>query len=263
MTWSLALGSPSRSLAKQTLIKDLLVSTPPMADPWPRLHISVPHTDTQSSVLGSTVVITLHFTIISCSPVVILLTDQCHVSTITHLPADFFTVPMSCRSAIAMVDKPQEQRRLLTLDIPLHLLGQLSDLPDVLDDVLHGRKVMYIMEPLLELFWCTGPAHAQSEKQYNFKEKVWKTTMQYTFNHSILLTWIYMHCLFKILRKNGWFSISTNPASRSVCSLFHMFCKLPFSGPVLISPAVSRHDTLRTGHLRNNLIAIKLTLDWI
>ena len=94
MTWSLALGSPSRSLAKQTLIKDLLVSTPPMADPWPRLHISVPHTDTQSSVLGSTVVITLHFTIISCSPVVILLTDQCHVSTITHL------------------------RRLLTLDIP-------------------------------------------------------------------------------------------------------------------------------------------------
>ena len=108
MTWSLALGSPSRSLAKQTLIKDLLVSTPPMADPWPRLHISVPHTDTQSSVLGSTVVITLHFTIISCSPVVILLTDQCHVSTITHLPADFFTVPMSCRSAIAMVDKPQE-----------------------------------------------------------------------------------------------------------------------------------------------------------
>tara|TARA_Y100001956_G_scaffold840_1_gene1051 strand:+ start:614 stop:1102 length:489 start_codon:yes stop_codon:yes gene_type:complete len=162
-----------------------------------------------------------------------------------------------------MVDKPQEQRRLLTLDIPLHLLGQLSDLPDVLDDVLHGRKVMYIMEPLLELLWCTGPAHAQSEKQYNFKEKVWKTTMQYTFNHSILLTWIYMHCLFKILRKNGWFSISTNPASRSVCSLFHMFCKLPFSGPVLISPAVSRHDTLRTGHLRNNLIAIKLTLDWI
>ena len=220
MTWSLALGSPSRSLVKQTLIKDLLVSTPLMADPWPRLHISVPHTDTQSSVLGSTVVITLHFTIISCSPVVILLTDQCHVSTITHLPADFFTVPMSCRSAIAMVDKPQEQRRLLTLDIPLHLLGQLSDLPDVLDDVLHGRKVMYIMEPLLELLWCTGPAHAQSEKQYNFKEKVWKTTMQYTFNHSILLTWIYMHCLFKILRKNGWFSISTNPASRSVCSLF-------------------------------------------
>ena len=102
MTWSLALGSPSRSLAKQTLIKDLLVSTPPMADPWPRLHISVPHTDTQSSVLGSTVVITLHFTIISCSPVVILLTDQCHVSTITHLPADFFTVPMSCRSAIPL-----------------------------------------------------------------------------------------------------------------------------------------------------------------
>ena len=128
---------------------------------------------------------------------------------------------------------------------------------------MDGRKVMYIMEPLLELLWCTGPAHAQSEKQYNFKEKVWKTTMQYTFNHSILLTWIYMHCLFKILRKNGWFSISTNPASRSVCSLFHMFCKLPFSGPVLISPAVSRHDTLRTGHLRNNLIAIKLTLDWI
>merc|ERR1712026_538042 len=122
------------------------------------LHISVPHTDTQSSVLGSTVVITIHFTVISCSPVVILLTDQCHVSTITHLPADFFTVPMSCRSAIAMVDKPQEQRRLLTLDIPLHLLGQLSDLPDVLDDVLHGWKVMYIMEPLLELLWCTGPA---------------------------------------------------------------------------------------------------------
>ena len=59
MTWSLALGSPSRSLAKQTLIKDLLVSTPPMADPWPRLHISVPHTDTQSSVLGSTVVTSL------------------------------------------------------------------------------------------------------------------------------------------------------------------------------------------------------------
>ena len=102
MTWSLALGSPSRSLAKQTLIKDLLVSTPPMADPWPRLHISVPHTDTQFSVLGSTVVITLHFTIISCSPVVILLTDQCHVSTITHLSTNFSTVPMFCRSAIAL-----------------------------------------------------------------------------------------------------------------------------------------------------------------
>ena len=93
MTWSLALGSPSRSLAKQTLIKDLLVSTPPMADPWPRLHISVPHTDTQSSVLGSTVVITLHFTIISCSPVVILLTDQCHVSTITHYYSLLLTCP--------------------------------------------------------------------------------------------------------------------------------------------------------------------------
>merc|ERR1711884_430333 len=170
MTWSLALGSPSRSLAKQTLI---LICWSPL-HPW-----QIPGPASISASLTQTP---------SCSPVVILLTDQSHVSTITHLPADFFTVPMSCRSAIAMVDKPQEQRRLLTLDIPLHLLGQLSDLPDVLDDVLHGRKVMYIMEPLLELLWCTGPAHAQSEKQYNFKEKVWKTTMQYTFNHSILLT---------------------------------------------------------------------------
>merc|ERR1711884_894761 len=34
MTWSLDLGSPSRSLAKQTLIKDLLVSTPPSPVSW-------------------------------------------------------------------------------------------------------------------------------------------------------------------------------------------------------------------------------------
>ena len=153
---------------------------------------------------------------------------------------------MFSRSA-TLVDKPQEQRRLLALDIPLRLLGQLSELPNVLDDVLHGQMV--IMELLLELLWCTIPAHAQSEKQYNIKEKVCKTTMQYTFNHSISLTWIYMHCLFKILRKNRWASVGTHLAFRSVGSLFRNFWKLPFSGPVLISPAVSRHDTLRTGHL--------------
>ena len=83
MTWSLALGSPSRSLAKQTLIKDLFVSTPPSVQPV--AHPSHGQMDTQSSVLGSTVVNTLHFTVISCSPVVILLTDQCHVSTITSI----------------------------------------------------------------------------------------------------------------------------------------------------------------------------------
>ena len=105
------------------------------------------------------------------------------------------------------------------------------------------------MELLLELLWCTIPAHAQSEKQYNIKEKVCKTTMQYTFNHSISLTWIYMHCLFKILRKNRWASVGTHLAFRSVGSVFRIFWKLPFSVPVLISPAVSRHDTLRTGHL--------------
>ena len=66
---------------------------------------------------------------------------------------------------------------------------------------------MVIMELLLELLWCTIPAHAQSEKQYNFKEKVWKTTVQYTFYHSILLTWIYMHCLFKILSGLAFHSV--------------------------------------------------------
>ena len=51
------------------------------------------------------------------------------------MPADFSPVLMImfCRSD-TLVDKPQEQRRLLALDIPLRLLGQLSELPDVLDD---------------------------------------------------------------------------------------------------------------------------------
>ena len=156
---------------------------------------------------------------------------------------------MFCRSA-TLVDKPQEQRRLLALDIPLRLLGQLSELPYVLDDVLHGRMV--IMELLLELLWCTIPAHAQSEKQYNFKEKVCKTTMQ--SQHFINMD------LYALPVQD-----SLRPCF-SLCRLTlpcRIFWKLPFSGPVLISPAVSRHDTLRTGHLRNNLIAIKLSLDWL
>ena len=157
---------------------------------------------------------------------------------------------MFCRSA-TLIDKPQEQRRLLALDIPLCLLGQLSELPYVLDDVLHGRMV--IMELLLELLWCTIPAHAQSEKQYNFKEKVCKTTVQYTFYHIILLPWIYALPVQDSLRPCFSLCRLTLPC--------RIFWKLPFSGPVLISPAVSRHDTLRTGHLRNNLIAIKLSLD--
>ena len=156
---------------------------------------------------------------------------------------------MFCRSA-TLVDKPQEQRRLLALDIPLCLLGQLSELPYVLDDVLHGRMV--IMELLLELLWCTIPAHAQSEKQYNFKEKVCKTTMQ--SQHFINMD------LYALPVQD-----SLRPCF-SLCRLTlpcRIFWKLPFSGPVLISPAISRHDSLRTGHLRNNIIAIKLSLDWL
>ena len=108
------------------------------------------------------------------------------------------------------------------------------------------------MELLLELLWCTIPAHAQSEKQYNFKEKVCKTTMQ--SQHFINMD------LYALPVQD-----SLRPCF-SLCRLTlpcRIFWKLPFSGPVLISPAVSRHDTLRTGHLRNNLIAIKLSLDWL